>query len=171
MKQSWPQYADANGVYVSALPIKSIKQTIEGYAVASFDGNYKDQNLSSHFMSIFRPVVGGYLFTSASGELLYMSKTAFEAQYSAAGAAVTWASVTGKPTTFAPVIGTTATTAMAGNKVPTSTERGGVLQQTAEAALAAQTVTDIATAQTAVNNIVTKVNSILTKLKAGGELA
>ncbi|ELQ6226004.1 hypothetical protein ACMS02_001390 [Cronobacter turicensis] len=135
MKQSWPQYADANGVYVSALPIKSIKQTIEGYAVASFDGNYKDQNLSSHFMSIFRPVVGGYLFTSASGELLYMSKTAFEAQYSAAGTAVTWTSVTGKPTTFAPVIGTTATTAMAGNKAPTSTDRGGVLQQAAITAI------------------------------------
>ncbi len=131
----WPSYADANGVYVSALPIKSLKQAVEGYAIASFDGNYKDQMLSSQFMSIFRPVVGGYLFTSASGELLYMSKTAFEAQYSAAGAAVTWASVTGKPTTFAPVIGTTATTAMAGNKVPTSTDRGGVLQQAAITAI------------------------------------
>ncbi|EPT0833701.1 TPA: hypothetical protein ACV4T5_002911 [Yersinia enterocolitica] len=50
----------------------------------------------------------------------------------------------------------------------TATERGGVLQQTAEAVLAAQTVTDIATAQTAINNIVTKVNSITTKTKAGG---
>ncbi|ELY2489687.1 hypothetical protein SMY42_001299 [Cronobacter sakazakii] len=170
-QQQWPSYSDANGVYVSALPIKSIKQAIEGYAIASFDGNYKDQMLSSQFMSIFRPVVGGYLFTSASGELLYMSKTAFEAQYSAAGAAVTWASVTGKPTTFAPTIGTTAATAMAGNKAPTTTDRGGVLQQAAEAAIPAQTVTDIAGAQTAVNTIVTKVNAILTKLKAGGELA
>lgn len=134
-QQQWPSYSDANGVYVSALPIKSIKQAIEGYAIASFDGNYKDQMLSSQFMSIFRPVVGGYLFTSASGELLYMSKTAFEAQYSAAGTAVTWASVTGKPTTFAPTIGTTATTAMAGNKVPTSTDRGGVLQQSAITAI------------------------------------
>lgn len=157
MKRQWPTYSDANNNFAYALPIKSIRQTVDGYAYASFDGDYEDQYLSAQFMTIFRPVVGGYLFNSASGELLYMSKTAFEAQYSA--------QTTGLQ------IGTTATTAMAGNKVPTTTQRGGVLQQAAEANLAAQTVTDIATAQTAVNNIVTKVNSLLTKLKAGGELA
>lgn len=171
MNRQWPTYSDTNNNYVYALPIKAIRQTVDGYAYASFDGNYEEQYLSSQFMTIFHPVVGGYLFNSASGELLYMSKAKFEAQYSAAGTPVTWASVTGKPSTFAPTIGTTATTAMAGNKTPTTTERGGVLQQAAEANLAAQTVTDIATAQTAVNNIVTKVNSLLTKLKAGGELA
>lgn len=135
IKQLWPTYSDAGGAFVLALPIKSIKQTIDGYAYASFDGNYPDQYLSAQFMGIFHPVVGGYLFNSASGELLYLSKTAFEAQYSAAGASVTWGSVTGKPSTFAPVIGTTATTAMAGNKVPTTTDRGGVLQQAAITAL------------------------------------
>lgn len=157
MKRQWPTYSDTDNNFVYALPIKSIRQTVDGYAYASFDGDFDEQYLSPQFMTIFRPVVGGYLFTSASGELLYMSKTKFEAQYSA--------QTTGLQ------IGTTATTAMAGNKVPTTTQRGGVLQQAAEANLAAQTVTDIATAQTAVNNIVTKVNSILTKLKAGGELA
>lgn len=157
MKRQWPTYSDANNNFAYALPIKSIRQTVDGYAYASFDGDYEDQYLSAQFMTIFRPVVGGYLFNSASGELLYMSKTAFEGQYSA--------QTTGLQ------IGTTATTAMAGNKVPTTTQRGGVLQQAAEANLAAQTVTDIATAQTAVNNIVAKVNSLLTKLKAGGELA
>lgn len=64
-----------------------------------------------------------------------MSKTSFEAQYTATSTPIAWSSVTGKPSTFAPVIGTTATTAMAGNKVPTSTERGGVLQQSAITAL------------------------------------
>ncbi|HCJ9394979.1 TPA: Decoration protein [Escherichia coli] len=157
MKSQWPTYSDTDNNFVYALPIKSIRQTVDGYAYASFDGDFDEQYLSPQFMTIFRPVAGGYLFTSASGELLYMSKTKFEAQYSA--------QTTGLQ------IGTTATTAMAGNKVPTTTQRGGVLQQAAEANLAAQTVTDIATAQTAVNNIVTKVNSILTKLKAGGELA
>lgn len=157
MKRQWPTYSDTDNNFVYALPIKSIRQTVDGYAYASLDGDFDEQYLSPQFMTIFRPVVGGYLFTSASGELLYMSKTKFEAQYSA--------QTTGLQ------IGTTATTAMAGNKVPTTTQRGGVLQQAAEANLAAQTVTDIATAQTAVNNIVTKVNSILTKLKAGGELA
>lgn len=157
MKRQWPTYSDTDNNFVYALPIKSIRQTVDGYAYASFDGDFDEQYLSPQFMTIFRPVVGGYLFTSASGELLYMSKTKFEAQYSAQNTGLQ--------------IGTTATTAMAGNKVPTTTQRGGVLQQAAEANLAAQTVTDIATAQTAVNNIVTKVNSILTKLKAGGELA
>lgn len=157
MKRQWPTYSDTDNNFVYALPIKSIRQTVDGYAYASFDGDFDEQYFSPQFMTIFRPVAGGYLFTSASGELLYMSKTKFEAQYSA--------QTTGLQ------IGTTATTAMAGNKVPTTTQRGGVLQQAAEANLAAQTVTDIATAQTAVNNIVTKVNSILTKLKAGGELA
>jgi len=155
--QKWPVYTDTNGNYAFALPIKSIAQSTDGYAYASFDGAHDDQYLSAQFMSIFRPVVGGYLFFSQSGELLYMSKATFEAQYSAQTAGLQ--------------IGTSATTAMAGNKVPTTTQRGGVLQQATEAALAAQTVTDIATAQTAVNTIVTKVNSIITKLKAGGELA
>lgn len=157
MNRQWPTYSDTNNNYVYALPIKAIRQTVDGYAYASFDGNYEDQYLSSQFMAIFRPVVGGYLFNSASGELLYMSKATFEAQYTA--------QIVGLQ------IGTTATTAMAGNKVPTTTQRGGVLQQAAEAAIPAQTVTDIATAQTAVNTIVTKLNSLITKLKAGGELA
>lgn len=157
MKRQWPTYSDTSGNFVYALPIKAIRQTVDGYAYASFDGDFDEQYLSPQFMGIFRPVVGGYLFNSASGQLLYMSKTTFEAQYSAQTSGLQ--------------IGTTATTAMAGNKVPTTTQRGGVLQQAAEAALAAQTVTDIATAQTAVNNIVTKLNSLLTKLKAGGELA
>ncbi|WP_144814062.1 Decoration protein [Enterobacter sp. DE0047] len=155
--QNWPLYTDANGNYVFALPIKTLKQTVDGYAYAQFDGAHDDQFLSSQFMTIFRPAVGGYLLFSQSGELLYQAKTAFEAQYTQ--------QVVGLQ------IGTTASTAMAGNKVPTTTQRGGVLQQAAEANLAAQTVTDIATAQTAVNNIVTKLNSLLTKLKAGGELA
>lgn len=157
MKRQWPTYSDTDNNFVYALPIKSIRQTVDGYAYASFDGDFDEQYLSPQFMGIFRPVVGGYLFTSASGELLYMSKATFEAQYSA--------QTTGLQ------IGTTATTAMAGNKVPTTTQRGGVLQQTAEAAIPAQTVADIAGAQASINTIVTKVNSILTKLKAGGELA
>lgn len=169
--QPWPTYSDASGAFVRGLPIKTLTQAVDGSALAEFDGPYPDQYLSALFMSTFKPVVGGYVFQSQYGELLYMSKTTFEAQYTATSTPIAWGSVTGKPSTFAPIIGTTATTAMAGNKVPTTTERGGVLQQAAEAALAAQTVTDIATAQTAVNNIVTKINSILTKLKAGGELA
>lgn len=171
MKHQWPTYSDTNNNFVYALPVKSIRQTVDGCAYASFDGDFDEQYLSSQFMTIFHPVVGGYLFTSASGELLYMSKVKFEAQYSSAGASATWANITGKPTTFAPIIGTDGTTAMAGNKVPTTTQRGGVLQQAAEAAIPAQTVTDIATAQTAVNTIVTKLNNILTKLKSGGEIA
>ena len=155
--QKWPLYIDANGNYAFALPIKAIRQDVDGNAYASFDGAHNDQFISSQFMSIFRPVAGGYLFFSQSGELLYQSKASFEAAYTLQAVGLQ--------------IGTTGTTAMAGNKVPTTTQRGGVLQQAAEAAIPAQTVTDIATAQTAVNTIVTKVNSLLTKLKAGGELA
>jgi len=155
--QKWPIYTDANGNYAFALPIKSIRQDVDGNAYASFDGAHNDQFISSQFMSIFRPVAGGYLFFSQSGELLYQKKADFEAAYTQ--------QVLGLQ------IGTTGATAMAGNKTPTTTQRGGVLQQAAEANIPAQTVTDIATAQTAINTIVTKVNSVLGKLKAGGELA
>lgn len=171
INQQWPTYSDTDGIFVLALPIDKLNQAVDGSAEATFDGPYQSQHLSALFMSTFKPVVGGYIFQSQYGELLYMSKTAFEAKYTATSAPVAWGSVTGKPSTFAPTIGTTATTAMAGNKTPTTTERGGVLQQATEAAIPAQTVTDIATAQTAVNTIVTKVNSLITKLKAGGELA
>lgn len=119
-------------------------------------------------MGQWKPVVGGYLISRTGSPLVYMSKTAFEAAYTKNGTGAAWADITGKPASFAPSIGTTATTAMAGNKTPTTTDRGGVLQQSAEAAVPAQTVTDIATAQTAINTLVTKVNSITTKTKAGG---
>ena len=171
INQQWPTYSDTDGIFVLALPIDKLNQAVDGSAEAAFDGPYQSQYLSALFMSTFKPVVGGYIFQSQYGELLYMSKAAFEAKYTATSTPIAWGSVTGKPSTFAPIIGTTATTAMAGNKTPTTTERGGVLQQATEAAIPAQTVTDITTAQTAVNTIVTKVNSLITKLKAGGELA
>lgn len=133
--QPWPTYSDASGAFVRGLPIKTLNQAVDGSAVATFDGPYPTQYLSALFMAKFRPVITGYIFQSQYGELLYMSKTAFEAQYTATSTPISWSSVTGKPTTFAPVIGTSSTTAMAGNKVPTSTERGGVLQQAAITAL------------------------------------
>lgn len=133
--QPWPTYSDASGAFVRGLPIKTLTQAVDGSALAEFDGPYPDQYLSALFMSTFKPVVGGYVFQSQYGELLYMSKTTFEAQYTATSTPIAWGSVTGKPSTFAPTIGTTATTAMAGNKVPTTTERGGVLQQAAITAI------------------------------------
>ncbi|WNP36237.1 hypothetical protein RN333_08585 [Enterobacter kobei] len=133
--QPWPTYSDASGAFVRGLPIKTLNQAVDGSAVATFDGPYPTQYLSALFMAKFRPVITGYIFQSQYGELLYMSKTAFEAQYTATSTPISWSSVTGKPTTFAPVIGTSSTTAMAGNKVPTSTDRGGVLQQAAITAL------------------------------------
>ena len=135
INQPWPTYSDAGGNFVLALPIKTLNQAVDGSAEATFDGPYQSQYLSPLFMSTFKPVVGGYIFQSQYGELLYMSKASFEAQYTATSTPISWSSVTGKPSTFAPIIGTTATTAMAGNKVPTSTERGGVLQQSAITAL------------------------------------
>lgn len=135
INQPWPTYSDAGGIFVLALPIKTLNQAVDGSAEATFDGPYQSQYLSPLFMSTFKPVVGGYIFQSQYGELLYMSKSTFEAQYTATSTPIAWGSVTGKPSTFAPTIGTTATTAMAGNKVPTSTDRGGVLQQSAITAL------------------------------------
>lgn len=133
--QPWPTYSDASGAFVRGLPIKTLTQAVDGSAVATFDGPYPSQYLSALFMSKFKPVVTGYIFQSQYGELLYMTKTAFESQYTATSTPISWSSVSGKPSTFAPIIGTTATTAMAGNKVPTSTDRGGVLQQSAITAL------------------------------------
>lgn len=136
INQQWPTYSDADGNYVTALPIKTVNQAVDGSANAEFDGAYEDRYLSAQFMAVFHPVATGYLFRSQYGELLYMAKAAFEAKFTkSAGTPTAWGDVTGKPSTFAPTIGTTATTAMAGNKAPTTTDRGGVLQQAAESAL------------------------------------
>ncbi|WXS23728.1 hypothetical protein WI249_16070 [Salmonella enterica subsp. enterica serovar Infantis] len=50
---------------------------------------YADQYMSAQTVSVFKPEVGGYLFRSQYGELLYMSKTAFEAKYTSASGSVT----------------------------------------------------------------------------------
>lgn len=44
---SWPLYKDADGAYVSALPIKAIKYANDGSASAEFDGPYADQYMSA----------------------------------------------------------------------------------------------------------------------------
>lgn len=167
MNSSWPLYS-GNSEVVNAIDITSVKQLDTGYGEITPTNSFPVVTVTNDFMQQYRPVATGYLVSRTGGPMFYMSKSAFEAVYTKNGTGAAWVDITGKPSTFAPVIGTTATTAMAGNKMPTSTDRGGVLQQSAEAALAAQTVTDIATAQTAINNIVTKVNSITTKTKAGG---
>lgn len=77
----WPLYKDANGIYIRGLPIVAITSSTNGSAVASFSGAYEDQALSAAFISTFVPKVGGYLFNSQHGEILYLSKTAFEAKY------------------------------------------------------------------------------------------
>lgn len=136
INQQWPTYSDADGNYVTALPIKKVNQAVDGSATAEFDSGYEDRYMSAQFMAVFHPVATGYLFRSQYGELLYMAKAAFEAKFTkSAGTPTAWGDITGKPSTFAPAIGTTGTTAMAGNKTPTTTERGGVLQQAAIVAL------------------------------------
>lgn len=170
MSNPWPAFTGNNEI-VNAVAISAIRQLTNGYGDITPTGGYPVVPVTDTFMRQWSPVVGGYLVQRSGSPLFYMAKTAFEAVYTQQGTGTAWADISGKPSTFAPTIGTTATTAMAGNKTPTSTDRGGVLQQSAEAALAAQTVTDIATAQIAINNIVTKVNSITTKTKAAGVTA
>ncbi|WP_145592707.1 hypothetical protein [Yersinia bercovieri] len=167
MNNNWPAYTGNNEI-VNAIDIASTRQLVNGYGELTPTNSFPIVTVTDVFMRQWNPAVGGYIVQRSGAPLFYMGKAAFEAMYTQQGVGPAWAAISGKPTTFAPVIGTTATTAMAGNKTPTSTDRGGVLQQAAEASLAAQTVTDIATAQTAINNIVTKVNSITTKIKAGG---
>ncbi|EAU2555063.1 Decoration protein [Salmonella enterica subsp. enterica serovar Bovismorbificans] len=96
---SWPLYKDADGAYVSALPIKAIKYANDGSANAEFDGPYTDQYMSAQTVAVFNPEVGGYLFRSQYGELLYMSKTAFEAKYTSASGSVTNAETADKLST------------------------------------------------------------------------
>lgn len=116
INQQWPAYSDADGNYVTALPISAIEQNTDGSAEASFDGGYQSQYLSAQFMTVFKPVVGGYLFRSQYGEILYMTKAEFEEKYTASsGGSVSWGDISGKPSTFPPAIGNTATTAAAGN--------------------------------------------------------
>ncbi|ECP2019735.1 Decoration protein [Salmonella enterica] len=93
---SWPLYKDADGAYVSALPIKAIKYANDGSAKAEFDGPYADQYISAQTVAVFN---GGYLFRSQYGELLYMSKTAFEAKYTSASGSVTNAETADKLST------------------------------------------------------------------------
>ncbi|EEI5373377.1 Decoration protein [Salmonella enterica] len=96
---SWPLYKDADGVYVSALPIKAIKYANDGNANAEFDGPYADQYMSAQTVAVFKPEAGGYLFRSQYGELLYMSKAAFEAKYTSASGSVTNAETADKLST------------------------------------------------------------------------
>lgn len=96
---SWPLYKDADGAYVSALPIKAIKYANDGSANAEFDSPYAAQYMSAQTVVVFKPEVGGYLFRSQYGELLYMSKAAFEAKYTAAGGSVTNAETADKLST------------------------------------------------------------------------
>ncbi|EAR4041726.1 Decoration protein [Salmonella enterica] len=95
----WPLYASNGGSYVRALPIKSIDYEIDGSANAEFDGAYDQQYMSAQFVSVFKPQAGGYLFRSQYGELLYMSKTAFEAKYTSASGSVTNAETADKLST------------------------------------------------------------------------
>ncbi|ECM7874517.1 Decoration protein [Salmonella enterica subsp. enterica serovar Typhimurium] len=96
---SWPLYKDADGAYVSALPIKAIKYANDGSASAEFDGPYADQYMSAQTVAVFKPEVSGYLLRSQYGELLYMSKTAFEAKYTSASGSVTNADTADKLST------------------------------------------------------------------------
>ncbi|MBJ8867710.1 Decoration protein [Citrobacter koseri] len=96
---SWPIYKDGNGVYVSALPIKAIKYANDGSANAEFDGPYTDQYMSAQTVSVFKPQVGGYLFRSQYGEILYITKVEFESQYSSASDPVSNAETADKLTT------------------------------------------------------------------------
>jgi len=77
----WPLYKDADGVYIRALPIKAIDYANDGSAQVEFDGAYNEQYVSVAFIGTFKPQVGGYLFNSQYGEILYLSKSDFEAKY------------------------------------------------------------------------------------------
>ncbi|WP_210395038.1 head fiber protein [Tatumella sp. OPLPL6] len=77
----WPLYKDSDGVYIRALPIKAIDYANDGSAQVEFDGAYNDQYISAAFIGTFKPEVGGYLFNSQYGEILYLSKADFEAKY------------------------------------------------------------------------------------------
>ncbi|WP_052752519.1 hypothetical protein [Tatumella morbirosei] len=79
----WPLYKDTDGIYIRALPIKSIKYANDGSGLVSFDGAYNEQYISAAFAATFNPQAGGYLFNSQYGEILYLSKTDFEAKYTA----------------------------------------------------------------------------------------
>lgn len=79
----WPLYKDSDDIYVRGLPIKSITYANDGSGLVSFDGAYNEQYISAAFAATFNPQVGGYLFNSQYGEILYLSKADFEAKYAA----------------------------------------------------------------------------------------
>lgn len=80
----WPLYVDSQGNYVRGIPVKTITYGNDGSAMVKFDGGYEDQYISAAFVTAFAPAVGGYVFLSQYGELLYLSKTNFEAKYTKA---------------------------------------------------------------------------------------
>ena len=95
----WPLYADSDKAYVRALPIKKIDYANDGSANAEFNGAYDEQYMSAQFVSVFKPQVGGYLFRSQYGELLYLSKADFEAKYKTASEPVANSATADKLTT------------------------------------------------------------------------
>lgn len=164
----WPLYKDSGGIYIRALPIASIVYANDGSGLVSFDGAYNDQYISAAFAATFKPQVGGYLFNSQHGEILYLSKADFEAKYTADN------DDKGPKGDK----GDTGATGPAGPAGPaytltsaTSSALGGVKQGAAVANIGTQTATDFPTSQTAINNVAAKLNDTLAQLRAAGVIA
>ncbi len=135
MSNKWPIFT-GNNTQVNAVKIGAIRQQDNGYGVITPEGGYPAVTVTDSFMRDWKPVVGGYLVQDATGQLVFMSAAAFEAQYTPGGGDVTSADITDATSvgrqvltaanaaaartaigagTSSLALGTTASTALAGN--------------------------------------------------------
>ncbi|MGP0885512.1 hypothetical protein [Serratia sp. CY74308] len=136
MSNKWPIFT-GNNTQVNAVKISAIRQQDNGYGVITPESGYPAVTVTDSFMRDWKPVVGGYLVQDATGQLVFMSAAAFEAQYTPGGggdvtsADITDATAVGRQVltaanaaaartaigagTSSLALGTTASTALAGN--------------------------------------------------------
>ncbi|BEO56805.1 hypothetical protein SMQE22_19510 [Serratia marcescens] len=84
MSNKWPIFT-GNNTQVNAVKISAIRQQNNGYGIITPEGGYPAVTVTDGFMRDWKPVVGGYLVQDATGQLVFMSAAAFEAQYTPGG--------------------------------------------------------------------------------------
>lgn len=146
MSNKWPIFT-GNNTQVNAVKISAIRQQDNGYGVITPEGGYPAVTVTDSFMRDWKPVVGGYLVQDATGQLVFMSAAAFEAQYTPGGGG----DVTSADITDATAVGRQVLTAANAAAARTAIGAGTsslVLGTTASTALAGTAATKLATART-----------------------
>lgn len=84
----WPVYTNGSR-YVIAVKIDRVVPQFDGAAILIPEGEYDQVYESSDFVSVFRPLAGGYLVRDSGNQDLYIEGDKFEAEYKRTGSGET----------------------------------------------------------------------------------